>query len=99
MPEQKEIANRFSDELISMTIYGPDHFTNFKPTNKFDKWAAVEVRDFSKVPAQMKTFVIPGGLYAVFNYKGLSTDNTIFQYIFQNWLPNSDYELDGQAPF
>jgi len=47
----------------------------------------------------METFVLPGGLYAVFDYKGLSTDNSIFQYIFENWLPNSDYILDNRAHF
>jgi AraC family transcriptional regulator len=44
-------------------------------------------------------FSIPGGLYAVFDYKGSSTDSSIFQYIFETWLPNSDYELDNRPHF
>jgi AraC family transcriptional regulator len=38
--------------------------------------------------------VLPQGLYAIFDYKGLSSDPTIFQYIFQTWLPRADYQLD-----
>ncbi|MFZ1515671.1 MAG: GyrI-like domain-containing protein, partial [Saprospiraceae bacterium] len=42
---------------------------------------------------------IPGGLYAVFYYKGLSTDTAIFEYIFNTWLPNSEYGLDDRPHF
>jgi len=47
----------------------------------------------------METLVLPGGLYAVFEYKGLSTDNSIFQYILGTWLLNSDYDLDDRPHF
>jgi predicted transcriptional regulator YdeE len=45
------------------------------------------------VPNDMETFTLTGGLYAVFDYKGLSTDNSIFQYIFETWLPSSEYDF------
>jgi len=96
---RKEIANNLTKDLISMAVYKPTHFKDFKPTSEFEKWAAVEVSDFDNVPAGMETFVLPGGLYAVFDYKGLSTDNSIFQYIFETWLPNSDYVLDNRPHF
>ena len=54
---------------------------------------------FDNVPSEMETFVLPAGLYAVFHYKGLSTDNSIFQYIFGTWLPGSDYVLDDRPHF
>jgi AraC family transcriptional regulator len=40
-----------------------------------------------------------GGLYAVFNYKGLNTDNRIFIHIFTEWLPSSGYVLDERPHF
>lgn len=99
LPRRKEIANNLTDDLISMVIYKPTHFADFKPTNEFERWAAVEVADFDNVPSEMDTFVLPSGLYAIFDYKGLSTDNSIFQYILGTWLPSSDYILDNRPHF
>jgi AraC family transcriptional regulator len=47
----------------------------------------------------MSTYTLPGGLYAVFSYKGLNTDHAIFESIFRAWLPNSKYELDDRPHF
>jgi len=99
MPGSKEIANRVSEDLISMQIYNTNYFIGFDPANEFEKWAAIEVKDFNNVPKGMETFTLPGGLYAVFDYKGSSTDSNIFQYIFGSWLPNSDYLLDNRPHF
>lgn len=99
MLKRKEITNNLTNDFISMAIYTPTHFTDFKPTNDFEKWAAVEVTDFEDVPNEMETFTLKAGLYAVFDYKGLSTDNSIFQYIFGVWLPNSVYLLDDRPHF
>lgn len=99
MRRRQEIANHLNNDLISMAVYKPAHFADFKPANEFEKWATVEVADFDNVPSEMETFVLPGGLYAVFDYKGLNTDNSIFQYIFGTWLPNSDYALDDRPHF
>src|SRR5690606_5595612 len=99
LPRRKEFTNNLTTDLISMSIYKPTYFAHFNPTNEFEKWAAVEVADFDNVPDDLETFVLPGGLYAVFDYKGLSTDNSIFRYIFGTWLPNSDYSLDDRPHF
>ncbi len=99
MPGRKEITNNLTNDLISLVIYKPDHFTAFKPTNEFERWATVEVSSFDNVPAEMETFVLPGGLYAVFDYTGLNTDHSIYQYILGTWLPNSDYVLDNRPHF
>lgn len=99
MPGRKEITNHLTKDLISLAVYKPTHFLDFKPTNEFERWAAVEVADFDNVPEKMESFLLPGGLYAVFNYKGLSTDNSIFQYIFGVWLPGSVYDLDDRPHF
>lgn len=80
MPTRKEIKNNINADLISMQLYGPAF--DFGPNTEFEKWAAVEVSDLTNVPDQMETFLLPQGLYAVFNYKGSSMDKRIFQYIF-----------------
>lgn len=98
MPRRKEITNKLNAELISMQIYTdalkPDDFTQ-----EFEKWAAVEVSDFENIPEDMETFVLPGGLYAVFDYRGSSSDARIFQYIFGVWLPESEYLPDDRPHF
>jgi AraC family transcriptional regulator len=96
MPQRNTIKNILNNDFITMAIYEPNHFSGIKPTNDFVKWAAVEVTSFNNIPADMETFVLTSGLYAVFDYKGLSTDNTIFEYIFGTWIPNSDFDLDNR---
>lgn len=98
-PRQKEITNNLTNDLISLVVYKPTHFTDFKLTNEFERWATVEVAKFDNVPNEMETFVLPGGVYAVFDYKGLNTDNSIFQYILRTWLPSSEYVLDNRPHF
>lgn len=94
----KDIQKRTSNEMISMSVYSellqPGDFNQ-----KFDKWAAVEVSDFNNVPEGTEKFTLKGGLYAVFHYQGLSTDNSIFINIFSTWLPSSHYELDDRPHF
>lgn len=98
MPKRSTIQNTISSELYSVEIF-PDtsFFTNFKPNQKFEKWAAVQVPDFDVVPSEMETLIIPEGLYAVFHYKGKGSEATAtFQYIFGHWIPNSAYTLDNR---
>ena len=100
MPRRKEITNGLSNDLISMVVYQPSHFIDFKPTNEFERWAAMEVDNFDHVPNEMETYTLPAGLYAVFLYKGTSTDiASFYQNIFTVWLPNSAYALDERAHF
>ncbi len=101
MPRRKEINNNIGSELYSMQIYrGIFDFQNFNPSNIFTKWAAVEVTDFEQIPEDMKNYTLKGGLYAVFTHKGSSLDfQRTFQYIFGEWLPNSDYTVDDREHF
>jgi AraC family transcriptional regulator len=100
MPRKKDIKNPMSSDVISMQVYhNPLYFNAFHPNNEFEKWAAIEVFDFNHVPSGMETFILMGGKYAVFNYKGSSTDTRIFDYIFNQWLPNSIYMLDDRPHF
>jgi AraC family transcriptional regulator len=100
MPRRKEITNNINNDLISLVVYKPSHFIDFQPTNEFERWATVEVADFINVPADLETYILSGGLYAVFDYKGMSSGaSAFFQYIFSEWLPNSDYRLADRAHF
>ncbi|MRT94681.1 GyrI-like domain-containing protein [Ancylomarina sp. 16SWW S1-10-2] len=99
MSKHRNITNKLTNDMISMQVYNSSYYKNFKPSNEFEKWATVEVANFHIVPPGMETFTLPGGLYAVFDYKGSSTDNSIFQYIFTTWLPNSKYEIDDRPHF
>lgn len=99
MPHRKKIRHPLNNDVISLQVYKPDYFKHFDPTNEFDKWATVEVTNFEQIPGEMESFLLPGGLYAVFHYKGSSADDSIFLYIFGTWLPNSPYKLDNRPHF
>ncbi len=100
MPRRKEITKTLTNDLISLVVYAPNHFINFKSTNEFERWATVEVENFNKVPDEMETYNLSSGLYAVFNYKGMSSGAPdFFHYIYTEWVPNSNYILDDRAHF
>ncbi len=99
MKSKNQITNSISDELFSLQIYNETYFTDFNLENEFEKLAAIEVTDFDFVPDHMESYVLLPGLYAVFHYKGSSADNSIYQYIYGVWLPNSMYNLDHRPHF
>ena len=99
MPRRKEINNSVTKDLVSLQVYPPLYFEKFTLTTVFEKWALMEVSDFSHVPSGMETFTLPAGMYAVFIHKGASTDDTTFQYIFNHWLPNATFLLDDRPHF
>ena len=99
-PRLKEIENRVNTDRISMQEYGDSFSINSNNSNvEFEKWATVEVENFENLPKDLEKFILNGGQYAVFDYKGLSTDPSIFQYIFTVWLPNSEYKLENRPHF
>lgn len=101
MPRRNEIQHNVTSDLISLQVYGPYFsFTQFNPNESFEKWALREVSDFSSVPDDMETFLLPGGLYAVFMHKGSAAEaEKTFGYIFGKWLPQSVYTLDDRPHF
>jgi AraC family transcriptional regulator len=97
---RKEIQNNIGQDLYSMQIYDPLFFNNFKPNIEFEKWAAIEVADFKIVPEGMESFILKGGLYVVFKYKGATSEASgTFQYILGTWLPDSEFKLDNRPHF
>lgn len=100
MPRRKEISTSVNNFLYSVEIYPLQFFENFDLHRNFEKWAAVEVADFSMVPSDMKPLIIPEGVYAVFIHKGLAGEGfKTYSYIFQTWLPTSGFELDQRPHF
>lgn len=101
MPRRGEIKNALTNELFSLQVY--DQSFDFKDFNKdapFEKWAALEVTCFDVIPDGMETFILKGGLYAVFIHIGAaSTGPKTFQYIYGTWLPGSGYLLDERPHF
>ena len=96
LSQRNKINGQTTNELISLAVYSPTYFDKFDARNQFERWVALEVGSFENVPKGMKTFVLPRGLYAIFSHKGISTDYSVFQYIFSTWLPSSDYLLDNR---
>lgn len=101
MVRRKEIDNPINGDLISMQVYGqPLRFSDFNETTQFEKWASVEVDKYANIPEGMESYILSGGLYAVFVHKGLpSSFPRMAQYIFGEWLPKSDYDLDHREHF
>lgn len=101
MPERNKIKNTIGSQLFSIQIYDESlDFKDFNSQIEFTKAAMVEVSEFETIPKEMETRILTGGLYAVFIHKGMAASfSKTAQYIFGQWLPNSDYELDKRAHF
>ncbi|MEI6060375.1 MAG: GyrI-like domain-containing protein [Bacteroidota bacterium] len=101
MPHREAITNKLSADLISMQVYDVSlDFADFTPQTEFEKWAAVEVPDFDTILPGMETYIMKGGLYAVFIYKGRASEfHDTFRFIFDTWLPASEFEIDNREHF
>lgn len=100
MSNRNEIKDIIGTDMYSIQVYDYLYFRNFNPNTQFEKWAAIEVANFDRVPDEMETITLAGGLYAVFLHKGAAnTAPKTFQYIFGTWLPNSEYALDERPHF
>jgi AraC family transcriptional regulator len=98
MPQRKHILNKLDNNLYSMQIFSTP--PSFQKDVEFVKWAAVEVTDFEVIPEGMETYILTGGSYAVFQHIGpASAFQKTFHYIFQEWLPSSEYVLDHREHF
>jgi AraC family transcriptional regulator len=99
MSRRREISDILSDDKFSIQVYKEDYFNSFSRESTYIKWAAVEVEDYRILPSGMEAFTLESGPYAIFHYKGLSSDKSIFQYIYNDWLPRSEYTLDNRPHF
>lgn len=97
MPHRNKIQHKINNDLISLQVFPHDYFLSFNPTTTFEKWALVEVENHYTVLEDMEQYSLSGGLYAVFEHKGM--DTSIFQYIYATWIPESIYQLDNRPHF
>jgi AraC family transcriptional regulator len=88
-------------DLYSVEEYqGLDYFQEFNPEKTFKKWAAIKIKPESTFPDTFEPLQVPEGLYAVFSYKGKATEaNKFYHFIFNHWLPGSEYVLDTRPHF
>lgn len=100
MQRQKAQPFSRSAERYSVQVYEADYFHPFRPEATFEKWAAVEATQPGTAPADLKTLLLPAGLYAVFRHYGpASAGPAMFRYILTVWLPSSTYVLDDRPHF
>ena len=97
MQMRKQVKNNIGNNLYSLQVYNSSYFENFNPAITFEKWATIEVRNFENLPENFDRFILPAGLYAVFQHRGMSTD--ILKTIYSEWLPNSEFILDNRPHF
>ncbi|WP_335871496.1 GyrI-like domain-containing protein [Bacillus sp. 2205SS5-2] len=96
-PKLNRIDNRVDSLLYSMQQMNIQDFT---PTAMFEKWAAVEVSEIPTLLNELESYTISGGKYAVFTHNGpASTFYKTYSYIFESWLPTSEYRLDNREQF
>lgn len=100
MPVKNKIQNTLNSDLFSLSIYDSNYFSEYNPDKEFQKWAAVEVAEFLSEDMEFETMDLEGGLYLSYLHKG--DFNQYLQnwlYVFQVWLPASNYELDNRPHF
>lgn len=69
------------------------------PSGAMQYLAGVAVWDFDGLPEPLQGFVVPAQDYAVFNHHApVSSIRQTIDAVFDDWLPNSDYQLPGQQP-
>ena len=100
-PVASKIAERIGGEIYSVKVYDESYsFERFDPAAEFDKWAAVAVGEDADVLVGLESLTIPAGRYAEFIHVGpASAAPKTFGYIFGEWLPASEFELDLRPHF
>jgi len=92
--------------LSNRDLYSVECYRNiflegeFSPQTTFKKWAALEVKDYLNLPEGFEKLELEGGLYAVFRHRGTAQNFAgTAKYIFEDWLPKSQYVLDHRPHF
>ncbi len=100
MPRRREVKNRSNSDFISMQVYDKNLNGLFSPNTLFKKWAVVEVSSYADIPDSLESYSLNGGKYVVFIHNGPASEfPKTMQYIFESWLPQSEYELDNREHF
>ncbi|MCA1022906.1 GyrI-like domain-containing protein [Halobacillus litoralis] len=100
-PKVKTIQGQKDGYFYNLSIY-PEGFdlNTFTSDTRFTRWAAVHVHADEELREGLESFLLHGGLYAVFIHKGPAHNFVqTLDKIFNEWLPNSSYELDARPHF
>ncbi len=101
MPRRNSIKHKKNTSFLSIQVYpkGLD-MADFTPQTEFITRAGIEVTNLSLIPEGMDSFIIPQGLYAIFEHQGATRDfHKTSKYIYEEWLPTSGYVLDDRPHF
>jgi len=95
------IIGRRGSDSYSVKVYDASYsFSSFDPAAEFDKWATVAVSEDAAVSDGLESLIIPAGKYAEFTHVGpASAAPRTFGYIFGEWLPSSEFELELRPHF
>ncbi len=96
--EEGQIA-KIPDKKFQDTVLGI--CMDFESSGSFSYIIGSEVNGTENTPADMVCRTIPAGKYAVFTARGkmpFSIQET-FKYVYQEWLPNSEYRRANSADF
>ena len=101
MPERKNIPEPSGTELYSVSIFpGVLDTDSFNPDLTFEKWAAMKVDRFARIPPGMDPLIIREGAYAWFVHQGPThTFPESLKFFYGTWLPGTGYELDHRPHF
>ncbi len=101
MSSREAIRNEKSQDLFSVQVYGENFIKgDFDSNSVFEKWAAIEVKNFDFIPKGLQKLEIAEGDYAVFTHHGTAQQFAeTSKFIFEEWLPKSEYELEPRPHF
>lgn len=101
MPKKHLIKNKVNTNTLSILVSETKiGFSKIDPNQVIERWAGLEVYDFSDIPDSMEEITLKGGLYAVFAHKGNAANFRItMKQVLDNWLPDSGYEIDIREQF
>jgi AraC family transcriptional regulator len=88
---------RYGDRLktlknkeVGYEVWSVDEETMAK--GKFDIFAGMEVEELEDVPVEVLVKILPPTKYAVFTFEGQQINSDWPRMIYQEWLPNSEYQ-------
>ena len=88
------------EEKKSLTQWVRRCIPCFTPEIVFEKWAAVEVANRNGVPNEMQLYALRGGHFAVFDHYGPPSEfPKTLNFIFSQWLLQSEWQLDDREHF
>lgn len=96
----KPFVTQFAPEQYSAALYPEGFFDDFRPDLPFEKWAAGHYSGNGLVDPSLQQLDISPGLYAVFTFTGRASEAApFFAFIFNEWLPQSGFQVDTRPHF